>query len=169
MDWKKLVRAIAPTLGKAIGGPLGGMAAKVVTDALGVKDESAITQALKSATPEQLKAIRDADQAFATKMTELGIELERVNADDRANARHMQEITKSWVPGAIAIFLHLLLAALLVMLSLHRVPQENKDAFMLALGMVSTGVASVWGYYFGSSSGSKAKDDVIAKAVPRAA
>jgi hypothetical protein len=34
MDWKKIVGAVAPTLATALGGPLAGMAAAAVSDAL---------------------------------------------------------------------------------------------------------------------------------------
>lgn len=55
MDWKNLISSVAPFLGTALGGPLGGMAVSALGDALGLSDksESAIKQALSGVTPEK--------------------------------------------------------------------------------------------------------------------
>ena len=57
---KSILGAIAPTLATAIGGPLGGMAMKMVADKLGLPDASldALDAAVASATPEQLAEIK---------------------------------------------------------------------------------------------------------------
>jgi hypothetical protein len=41
------------------------------------------------------------------------------------------------------------------------IPPENENPFIHSLGMLDTAVALLVGYYFGSSSGSKAKSEVI--------
>ncbi|GAA5785266.1 hypothetical protein [Chitiniphilus shinanonensis] len=95
MDWKQIVGTVAPWLGTALGGPLGGLAVSAVADALGLSDktEDAIRQALGGATPEQMLAIKAADQQFATRMQELGFAnqqaLAKIAADDRDSARRM--------------------------------------------------------------------------------
>ena len=51
---KNVVGAIAPTLGSALGGPLGGQAAQVVAKVLGCEtDPKSINTAIQQATPEQ--------------------------------------------------------------------------------------------------------------------
>ena len=40
-DWKSVVGTVAPLLGTALGGPFGGVAGKMIQDALGVDSESA--------------------------------------------------------------------------------------------------------------------------------
>ncbi len=35
-DWKSIVSSVAPVLGTALGGPLGGVAARAAMDALGI-------------------------------------------------------------------------------------------------------------------------------------
>ncbi len=57
MDWKKLVSTVAPTLGKALGGPLVGTAVQYVSDALlGRQDatEEEIEAALATASPRHV-------------------------------------------------------------------------------------------------------------------
>lgn len=93
MDWKQIIGTVAPWIGTALGGPLGGLAVSAVADALGIpeKTEDAIKVALAGATPEQMLAIKNADQQFAARMQELGFAnqqaLAKIAADDRANAR----------------------------------------------------------------------------------
>lgn len=41
------------------------------------------------------------------------------------------------------------------------IPSNNKDAVMMLIGIISTVVVSIISYYFGSSAGSKNKDDII--------
>ena len=57
MDLLKIVGAVAPTIATAIGGPLGGMAMKVVADVLGLPAESSekdVSKAMAAATPEPM-------------------------------------------------------------------------------------------------------------------
>ena len=81
MDWKNVVGTVAPVLGAALGGPLGGAAVSVISEALGLneKTEDAIKNALSGTTPEQLLALKNADQAFAVKMEELGLRREELS------------------------------------------------------------------------------------------
>ncbi len=93
MEWKQIISTVAPWLGTALGGPLGGLAVSAVADALQLeeKTEQAIQQALGGVTPDQMLAIKQADQQFAGRMQELGFAsqqaLAKISADDRANAR----------------------------------------------------------------------------------
>ena len=51
---KNLVGAVAPTIGTALGGPMGNMAMGKIAAVLGVSnDQKSIQQAIQNATPEQ--------------------------------------------------------------------------------------------------------------------
>ena len=57
MDFMKIIGAVAPTLATAVGGPVGGMAAKFITDALGISNDASkddISKAINGATPDQI-------------------------------------------------------------------------------------------------------------------
>jgi len=169
-NWKEIVGGLAPTLGSAFGGPLGTMAGRIVAGVLGIKPDakdSAMAEAVSKLTPEQLTALKNAEHEFQTRMAELGIDLEKLNAADRASARDMQKTTRSWVPDALAVFVHVVLAGLLWAMFARAIPEPNKDAFNIILGMVGTGVASIWGFYYGSSSGSQAKDALLGRAAAK--
>ena len=67
--FKNIIGAVAPTLGTAIGGPMGGMAANMIADVLGVpNDQKSIQQAMQSATPEQMLELKKAEQEFEVQM-----------------------------------------------------------------------------------------------------
>lgn len=51
--------------------------------------------------------------------------------------------------------------AILGSLIFFQIPPENKTPIEITLGTLGTLVVSIVNYYFGSSSGSKSKDEVI--------
>ena len=65
---KNTLATVAPTLGQAVGGPLGGAAAKMIASVLGCKAEpKSIAQAMQNATPEQLLELKKAEKEFEVK------------------------------------------------------------------------------------------------------
>jgi len=73
---KGILGAVAPTIGTALGGPMGGMAAKMIAEALGVdNDPKKIEKAIQAATPEQLAELKKIDADFDVKMKELDVDL----------------------------------------------------------------------------------------------
>lgn len=169
-DWKKLVGVVAPGLATALGGPLAGMAVKAISGAILGRDdasEAEVEQAMLSATPEQLLALKKADQEFLVRMRELDIDLERVNAGDRTSARQMQVETRSWIPGTLAMLVTIgYFGALGVMLK-WGLPKEvaGNEALLLIMGGLSTAFATLIAFYFGSSASSRAKDDTLQASV----
>ena len=66
---KNVIGAVAPTLGTALGGPMGGMAANMIAEVLGVPNNpKAIEKGLAEATPEQMLELKKAEQDFDLKM-----------------------------------------------------------------------------------------------------
>ena len=73
---KGVLGAVAPTIGTALGGPMGNMAMGMVAQALGCKNETkTIEKAVQDATPEQLSELKKIDNDFDVKMKELDIDL----------------------------------------------------------------------------------------------
>lgn len=166
-DWKSLVRTIAPTLGTALGGPLGGMATSAIANAILPPDTPAekhdvmLQAALVGATPDMLLKIKQADQDFAAKMKELDIDLEKLTQEDRANARAREISVKDRTPALLAWLSILGFFGILVLLMVTSIKAEVKDPLMIMLGVLGAIVTSVYAYYFGSSSGSAAKNETI--------
>ena len=73
---KNLVGAVAPTLGSALGGPLGGQAATVIAGVLGCGTKpKEIEKAMAVATPEQLAEVKKAELEFEAQMKELDVDI----------------------------------------------------------------------------------------------
>lgn len=165
-DWKALVGALAPTIATAFGGPLAGLGVKAVIGALGLGDgagEAEIAATLASATPDQLLALKKADQEFAVRLKQLGIDLEKVNAEDRSSARNMQVQTRSWVPGVLAIVITIGFFGVLSFILGFGLKKEmaGAEALLVMLGALGTAWGAVVNFFYGSSSGSVGKDETI--------
>jgi hypothetical protein len=174
-DWKGLVKSIAPTIGTALGGPLGGIAGLALTKALGVsdeaaKDETALAAAVQGASPDQLLALKKADQDFAVQMQKLGFEnieaLEAIAAGDRANAREREIKTRDWTPKALAIAITVGFFGLLGFLMKYAPPTGNERILDIMLGSLGSAWIGVVTYYFGSSAGSARKTEIMASKQP---
>lgn len=168
MDWKGIVGTVAPTIATALGGPLAGMAIKAIGSALGLGDgasEKDVSTAMASATPEQLLALKKADQDFAVRMRELDIDLDRIAAADRDSARRREAEVKDVTPRVLAFLIvgAFIGAVASILFGLGKV--ESALAGTL-VGYLSAKAEQVVSYYFGSSSGSARKDVLIAQAPP---
>lgn len=172
MDWKKVLGTVAPWIGTALGGPLGGMAVEAAANALGLSDKTvdAVKQAISGATPEQLLALKNADQAFAARMQELGFkheaDMEALVTGDRKDARAMQVATKSWVPAILTGVLLLAFNAALAALFLYAVPEGNRDIVVYMIGQLSGFAAAAVAYWLGTTRNSQNKTDLLARAEP---
>jgi hypothetical protein len=157
MDWKSIVGTVAPTLATALGGPLAGLATKFIGGLFGLGDgasESDVMSAVQGATPDDLLKLKSADNDFKLKIAALGIDLEKIAADDRNSARNREIQTKDHIPGVLAIGVTLGFFALLGWMMASAPPEGSKDALNIMLGALGGAWASVVAYYFGSSAGS---------------
>lgn len=56
--------------------------------------------------------------------------------------------------------------ALLYVLIFVTIPPENKDILNTVIGSLIASFSAVVGYYFGSTAGSRAKDELLANSTP---
>jgi len=160
-----LLGQLAPSIATALGGPLAGVAVKTLSSALfGHEDgtEEQISAAMATATPDQLAAIKKIDADFKVQMKSLDIDLERIAAGDRDSARQMQRDTKDWVPKVLAIVITLGFFGILIWMLLNGMPKTGTEALLMMLGALGTAWTGVVNFYYGSSAGSKAKNDLLA-------
>jgi len=165
-NWKGIIGTVAPALATALGGPLAGVAVRAIAEnVLGRPDatEADVAAAVAAAGPELLLKLREADQAFARAMAEAGIKLEEIEAADRASARAREIATRDWVPAALAITNALAFFILLFLMISHSIPETNKSAFDILLGMLAGSLTTIMTYYFGSSRGSREKDAILGR------
>jgi hypothetical protein len=170
-DWKNLVRTVAPGLATALGGPLAGAAVQTISTAVlgkpdGTEEEVAI--AVASGGADALLKLKEAENAFAIKMKELGVDLEKVHANDRASAREREAKTGDvWTPRILAATIIGGFLAMVASVLLGKVTgiTDPVAAGMIGtlIGYVSAKADQVVSYYFGSSAGSAAKTDLLVR------
>lgn len=168
MDFSKvtgLLGQIAPTIATALGGPVAGMAVKALSSAIFGRDDAGpaeVQEALQNATPDQLLAIKRADQDFAVKMRELEIDLERIAVDDRKSARDMQIATRDWLPKTMAIMVTVGFFGILIHMLAYGMPENGTEALLIMIGSLGTAWTGIINFYYGSSAGSQKKTDALA-------
>jgi hypothetical protein len=147
---KNLVGAVAPTLGTALGGPLGGAAASAIAGVLGCdNDPQSLQKALAKATPEQLSEIKKAELDFEARMKELDVDLYALQTADTADAR--KHFAKDWTARFLAIALCLLFAGYIILVTILPQDQNNDAIINLILGSITGSFSTVIAFYFGSS------------------
>jgi hypothetical protein len=76
----------------------------------------------------------------------------------------MQTQTKSYIPAVLAVAVTIGFFGILIgMMTDHF---KASDALMLMLGSLGTAWTGIIAFYFGSSAGSQAKDEMIHKSTP---
>jgi hypothetical protein len=162
MDWLK---TIAPTIATALGGPLAGLAIEAVSKAIGIdpKDvQSTISEGKLSA--DQIMLLKQAEVQMAARAQEMGLDFAKLNVEDRKSAREMQVATKSYLPSTLAIGVTIGFFGILGGLMYGQIQHAPQIDIMLgSLGTAWTGIIA---FYFGSSAGSQAKDDLLHKSTP---
>lgn len=152
---KGLIGDLAPTLGAALGGPVGGAAATMLADVLGCDPTpQKIEKALQQATPEQLAEIKKAELDFEVRMKELEVDVFALETKDIQHAREF--FSEDWTARAIAILSILLFGGYVLLVTLQPADDNDLNVVNLVLGYLGGIVSSVVSFYFGASkSGSK--------------
>ncbi len=147
---KNLVGAVAPTLGSAMAGPLGGMAMGKIAEGLGVSnDQKSIQQALQNATPEQMLELKKAEQEFDVQMKELEVDVFKLETQDKQHARSM--FSKDWTARIIGLCTIAGFLGYIFLVTLQP-PEQNSEALInLVLGYLGGLASAIISFYFGAS------------------
>jgi hypothetical protein len=166
--------------------PAGGIVSTLAKAAIGKAfgrdpaDADDAADMMAKATPEQWEALQTEEHSFQVKMATLNIksveELARIAAGDRDSARQREIQIRDSTPRVLA---YLYAAGFFVTLAAHitfmtYIVVEHVQLDTAVLALILTPVSTLEGvligmvlgskeYYFGSSAGSKGKDDTIAK------
>ena len=146
-----IIGAVAPTLGTALGGPMGGMAAKMISEVLGVPNNSkSINQAMAVATPEQMLQLKQAEQAFEVQMKELEVDVLSLEVQDKQDARG--KFSKDWTARIMGIAVVGGFMGYIFLVTLQP-PEQNSEALInLVLGYLGGLASAVISFYFGASN-----------------
>jgi hypothetical protein len=169
IDWKEIVRAVAPTLATALGGPLAGIATSEISNAiLGKSDgtEDEFNEVLSKATPEMFVKLKETENTFKLKMKELEVDVDRIAYENTKSAREREvSISKHRIdrmPKILAFVAVMGFFGVMYALFVKTLPEGlPRDAFLILLGTLTKIVSDLYNYYFGSSSGSDRKTDML--------
>jgi len=159
-----LLAQVAPTVATALGGPLAGLAVKTLSEAMfGHQDasESDVSAALMNATPDQLQKLKEIDASFKTRMKELDIDLEAIAAEDRKSARSMMTMTGAQTPAILSYSVIIAWVFIQYYLFTTVIDPSMRELIARVLGTLDGALMLVLSFWFGSSSGSHAKDQTI--------
>lgn len=154
--WKEVVTQIAPSIATAIGGPLAGTAVASLMKVFGVESEEELQEAIQGATPEQLLQLKSLD-----------LEYQKLLADDSKSARNMQMaalaqediVSKRFIYFFASVW-SIFSIAYITSITFLNVPQDNTRFADTILGfLLGTIIATMIQYFYGSSMGSKFKDE----------
>ena len=151
---KNIVGAVAPTLGTALGGPMGRMAANMISEVLGVPNNpKAIEKGIAEATPEQMLELKKAEQAFEVQMKELDVDVFKLEVADGQDAR--KNFSKDWTARIMGVAVVGGFMGYIFLVTLQP-PEQNSEALInLVLGYLGGLASAVISFYFGASNTSK--------------
>ena len=163
MSWQKMVANIAPVLASAVAPPFGALAAAAVKGALNLGEEAGdkeIERAIIAASPADLQKLREKDMEYSLRLEELQVTKEQISATDRASARDREAKTGDKTTK--------ILAFIIVISGLAMVAFTLAGFFFFVsalagalIGYIISEMKQVTGYYFGSSSGSALKTNLM--------
>lgn len=162
IDWKSIVRGVAPTLGAALGGPMAGIAVKFIADSvLGLPEGATqmdVSDAILSSTPDMLLKLKQSDRDFDVQMRQLDVDVFSMEVKDKDSARKLFRIN-IWPQITLsALFIGGYIWILSIFLTGNvSIPADLKSEFNIILGVMTVGVTNILQFWFGSSFGSKEK------------
>jgi hypothetical protein len=163
-NWKSIIAAIAPTLATVLSGPLAGVAIQAISQAvLGHPNgsEAEVAAAVSGASPDVLARIREADAKLQTELAQAGIQLEQVAAADRDSARKRETATKDPTTRYLALIYTAGYFAALWAVWKFGLPPDTTGVMQVLIGGLTAAQLQILNYYFGSSSGSAHKNDIL--------
>ena len=139
------------------------MAVSAISKAIGV-DEDKVQDMISSnkLNADQVAQLKLAEIELAKQAQELGLNFEKLAVDDRKSAREMQATPRSWMPPILASAVTVGFFGIVVMMFFNQI-DSNNPAILMMLGSLGTAWTGIIAYYFGSSAGSQAKTEMMAK------
>ena len=148
---KSVLGALAPTLGAAVGGPLGGQAGAIISKVLGVPNNpKSIDTAMNNITSEQMIALKKAEKDFELQMKQLEVDIYKLETEDIQDAR--DKFSNDWTPKFLGVLCLVGFFGYIGMVTLYPQPDSSDDIVMLVIGSITGIATAVISFYFGSSN-----------------
>ena len=158
--FKDIVATVAPVLGTALGGPLGGAATTMILEKLGVDTEKAAVETM-TADPGALLKLKEAEYDFKKYMAELKIKEKDLHRQDRDSARKLAiergiviqaALTGLFITGYFVLIYWFFSGSVAQGLG-----EWSKGQLGILIGVLTAAIPQMLNFWFGSSEGSKRK------------
>lgn len=148
--------AVAPLIGTAIGGPLAGTAARMLASALGLPDGTSdgdLKAAIVAATPDQLLALKKADQDFQVAMKTLDLKKEDLAVQDVQGARQMNIANKDPMVRWLAILTLASFAGLsgCILSGVFKLDTVTSALAGTIIGILGSELKSIFRFFYGGN------------------
>ena len=159
---KDVIKVVAPTLGTALGGPLGGLAGQILGNLVTGGKPTDLEEAIVAQKPETLLALKQAEYDFKEKLREMDIREEEIYASDRSSARELAKVNMKPQMWLSALFIGGYFAIIgMFFVGDIQITPELKEPFLILIGVITANVPSIMQFWFGTSSGSQRKTDLL--------
>ena len=112
-------------------------------------------------TGEAINKKAELKEALAVEQVQANAQIDIATLKDKDSARQREVGVKDKTPAILAFFITSGFFGILAFMLKYDIPATNKTELDLILGSLGTAWIAVVSYYFGSSVGSRAKDDTI--------
>lgn len=167
-----VLKTIAPTVATALLGPLGGAAVAAIGNILGVDDatEDKIADVIKSGkmTGEQVAKIKELELQYQNEERERGFRYSELTFKDRDSARraNVEGGTQKMLFWLSLVLLIVTLGCEIAVLFIGY-PEGVSDLVVgRVLGLMDAVAMMVLAYWYGTTHGSNAKTELLARAQP---
>ena len=179
LDWSWLAK-LAPAVATVLGGPFAGIAVEVVAEALGVEKGGDMAEKVESIltsgklTAEQIAAIKLAEvnlkvrlKELDIKLEELAVEKEKVASADRVSARTLFEKGFQLISWLSVLTIGGFYYAIYYVLKGGIKGMDANELLLVGtvIGYIAANTQQVYSYFFGSSSGSDKKNEMLQIAI----
>lgn len=162
------LKTFVPTVASALGGPMATTVIGAIGSILGLSEptKQTIADAFSAGqlTPEQLSQIKALELQLQAEEKERGFRYAELEFKNTQGAREMLSSTRSMVPAALTFVITI--GFFSVLGSLMATDGKASEPLLVMLGSLGTAWASCINFWFGSTSGSRAKTDLLAQAQP---
>lgn len=171
-SWLETLKLYLPYIGGAVGGPVASLAIKAGIVALGGKEDDAkgdikpldiLKDLVINASHDVIGNAQKSDLQFKEDMAKINIRLEEVHAKDRISARDLAKSAGAIWHHLVGISLVAANIGVLFWILNYGIPSDSSQVVLIIIGILQGWGGAYLLFLYGSSKGSKDKDNQIEK------
>lgn len=169
MDWLGTLKAIAPTVAAALGGPLAGAAVVAIGELFGMEEptQEKIKSMIENGqmTGQQIADLKTLEMKLKAEESERGFKYVELEFKDRDSARNREVQTGDRTPRNLT---YIILVAFLGMVAFTLAGLTQVDSVLAGtlIGYLSAKCEQALAYFFGTTQSGKEKNRLLAESVP---